>query len=75
MKPTLIPQPSEQTRPDGTPYVVILKPENGASVSLPEQGIRSYYFVNEGEKKSAPDSFTVTPFLKSLVAVRPIEDN
>lgn len=66
---------SEQPRPDGTPFSVILKPENGASVSLPGQGIRSYYFVKAGEKKSAPDSFTVTPFLKSLVAVRTIEDN
>lgn len=51
-----------------------MKPENDASVPLAEQRIRSY-LVKEGEKKSAPDSFTVTPFLKSLVAVRPIEDN
>lgn len=39
-----------------------------------EPGIRSYS-LKKGDKAIAPDSFTVTPFLKSLVAVRPIEDN
>lgn len=48
--------------------------ERGLCVAS-EQGIKS--LVNEGREgvESAPGSFTVTPFLKSLVAVRPIEDN
>lgn len=82
---------SEQKQTRRDTFLVSVKPEKGASVSPAELGIRSYFVKElggkrgggggggrgggGGEEKSAPGSFTVTPFLKSLVAVRPIEDN
>lgn len=40
LEPALIPRAcrgSEQTRPDGTPFLVSVKPENGASVARPSR--------------------------------------
>ncbi len=50
----------DQTRPDGTPLLVTVKPENDASVALAEQGIRSY-LVKEGVKKKRAGLFHSDP--------------
>lgn len=62
------PQPAgDESSPTRVSLSVTLKPENGASVSLPVQakGGEGVLFSGGGA-----DSATVTPFLRRLVAVR-----